>query len=143
MDIVHYPCRHCCGLQENGWVTFPLLGLLLWGSGKWKETPRFFIAGALTCAMILLLVRLDCGSAVFYGYQFGNNRSWFTRYCIAIMSPYPSMFLKITCAPAILGTSTYFAFCNSKVTAIRGAVITNWGRFWLSGILKRHVTRTL
>jgi len=96
--------------KENGWLTFPLLGLLLYGTGRWKETPRSVIAAYFACIIALFLIRLNCGASVFYGYHYGHNNGWLARYVYAAMTPYISTFFAITCAPVILGTGAFVAW---------------------------------
>jgi len=104
--------------KENGWLTFPLIGLVLWAKHRLRSTPRKVYAAITACMIALVLIRLNCGMEVFRGYHMGHNNvgshhGAVYRYILSTMLPYPAMFLQFA-APAVFGTLAFLGYAFKK-----------------------------
>lgn len=108
------------GFKENGWLTFPLAAILLWGTDSFSRVPKSFYLSAIGVAVALLLVRLSSGREVFHGYHFGENNAWAHRYILAAFRPYPASFYGRYIAEPILGTGAYLAWRFYKLKPLYG-----------------------
>lgn len=106
--------------KENGWLTFPLALLILWGTGNITKTPKYFYLAALCCFCVMMLIRLNCGRDVLFGYHYGHNTAWVHRYILAAMRPYPAAFYGRDISQPLLATGVFAAWKLYKIRPLYG-----------------------
>ena len=79
--------------KESGWMAWPIDGLALLLSGRFKSVGVRPIVTALAVIAALIALRASAGSAVFDGYHQGTNEGWLMRLDHSVYAPYTLLFL--------------------------------------------------
>ncbi len=78
----------CTGLaicfKESGWLTFPMILIVLGFQGQLKSIPKWVYGAGLGMSLVLLALRWSAGPKVFVGYRLGRNLYWYLKYNTAV-----------------------------------------------------------
>jgi hypothetical protein len=96
--------------KEAGWVTYPLVLLMLVFYRMLPKVPWWVYVGAIICIAVPMLARYLSGMGLIGGYRVGHNYEWKVRYLYAVVGSFFQDALHGRWAAGILGFGLYGVF---------------------------------